>query len=117
MEILWLIIPAIIGILVGSVIVWLVGRSHISMVNERLAAAQQDIANAKAELDQKNENISGLKQSIIRLETTLEHERKAADEKLAILNDATQKLRDSFQILSNEALKSNNQSFLELAKI
>ena len=116
-EILWFIIPLVIGVTIGYVIVWLVSRSHIRTLGNRIAENQQDLENAQSELNQRNENISWLHQSMVRLETTLEHERKAADEKVAILNDATVKLRDAFQALSAEALKSNNQSFLELAKI
>jgi DNA recombination protein RmuC len=40
----------------------------------------------------------------------------AANEKLALLEDARRKLSDAFQALSSEALKSNNQAFLQLAK-
>ncbi|MBI2471022.1 MAG: DNA recombination protein RmuC [Planctomycetes bacterium] len=116
MEILWIIIATVGGLLAGGIPVWLVGRSQRVLLRERLVAVQQELMNAQANLDQKNEKISGLNQSIVRLETTLEHEHKASREKVAILDDATQKLRDAFQALSAEALKSNNQSFLELAK-
>ena len=37
-------------------------------------------------------------------------------EKLAVLNEAREKLKEAFQALSSEALRSNNQSFLALAK-
>ena len=40
----------------------------------------------------------------------------AAQEKLALLEDARRKLLDAFQAISAEALKSNNQAFLLLAK-
>lgn len=116
MESFWLIIAAVGGVLVGVIPVWLIGRSQRVMLRERLVAVQQELVNAQADLNQKNEKISELSQSIVRLETTLVHERRAADEKVAILDDATQKLRDAFKALSAEALKSNNQSFLELAK-
>lgn len=53
---------------------------------------------------------------ISELRTQLAEERKAAQEKLALLEDAQRKLSDAFQALSAEALRANNQSFLELAK-
>jgi DNA recombination protein RmuC len=40
----------------------------------------------------------------------------AAQEKLALLEEARQKLAEAFQALSAEALKSNNQAFLQLAR-
>ena len=43
-------------------------------------------------------------------------ERKAADAQLEILNDVQEKFSDAFKALSAEALKTNNASFLELAK-
>ena len=48
--------------------------------------------------------------------TAAAEERKAADQKLALLNEAQQRLSDAFKALSSEALKSNNQAFLDLAK-
>jgi DNA recombination protein RmuC len=116
-EIIWLTAAIIGGILLGGAIIWLIGRSRISMMNERFALVQQELDNTYADLDQKHENIFELNQLITRLETTLEHERKAANEKAAILNEATVKLSDAFKALSAEALKSNNQSFLELARV
>jgi len=50
------------------------------------------------------------------LQTRLEEERKAHQEKLVLLNNAESKLADAFKALSADALRSNNQSFLDLAK-
>ena len=50
------------------------------------------------------------------LQTRLEEERKANQEKLTLLNNAETKLADAFKALSADALRSNNQSFLDLAK-
>jgi len=44
-------------------------------------------------------------------------ERTLADEKLSLLRDAESKLREAFASLSAEALRTNSQSFLELAKV
>ena len=51
-----------------------------------------------------------------RLVAELDAERRAAAEKLASLDRAGTTLRDAFAALSAEALRQNNQSFLELAR-
>jgi DNA recombination protein RmuC len=51
-----------------------------------------------------------------RLEAELAAERRAASDKLVVLKDAEEKLRDAFSALSSEALRQNNQSFLDLAR-
>lgn len=56
------------------------------------------------------------KTRLTELETTLTEERKLNNEKLALLNEAQQKLSNAFKALSADALKSNNQSFLDLAR-
>lgn len=51
-----------------------------------------------------------------RLEAELAAERKASLEKLKLLEEAELKLREAFARLSSDALRQNNQSFLDLAK-
>jgi DNA recombination protein RmuC len=51
-----------------------------------------------------------------RLEAELAAERRATADKLALLHDAETKLREAFSALSSDALRQNNQSFLDLAK-
>ena len=62
-----------------------------------------------------NEN-SRLKEELSALKTRLEEEQKSWNEKRKLLEDAQSALSDAFKALSSEALKSNNESFLELAK-
>ena len=53
---------------------------------------------------------------IARLEERAAAERRAADEKLALLGQAETKLREAFASLAADALRQNNQSFLTLAQ-
>ncbi len=50
------------------------------------------------------------------LRASLEHERKAGAEKLALLAASTEELKNAFSALSSEALKSNSEEFLRLAR-
>lgn len=56
------------------------------------------------------------RERLARLETALEHERRAAVEKLRLLEEAQARLGDTFKALSSEALQGNNASFLHLAR-
>ena len=50
------------------------------------------------------------------LEARYASEQKSAEEKLVLLEQARDQLKESFQALSSEALSKNNESFLNLAK-
>jgi hypothetical protein len=50
------------------------------------------------------------------VETSFTEVKKGLEEKLAFVEDAKRKLADTFSALSGEALKSNNQAFVEFAK-
>ena len=56
------------------------------------------------------------KEALVRVEAQREAELNAATEKLNLLEQAKTHLHDSFKALSAEALSSNNESFLNLAK-
>jgi DNA recombination protein RmuC len=52
-----------------------------------------------------------------RLQSELDTDRAVHAERLKAYHDAEAKLRESFQALSAEALKTNNQAFLDLAEV
>jgi DNA recombination protein RmuC len=54
---------------------------------------------------------------IVRLETTLQHERGAVEEKLNLMDHAKETLGDAFKALSSDVLKSSNEEFLQLARL
>jgi DNA recombination protein RmuC len=100
----------------GFLIAWLLVRPNAAVLNSRLSALQQELAKARLEAQKLTDVNAQLNAAKVKLETTVALERKANDEKLAILNQMTEELRESFQALSAEALKSNNQAFLHLAQ-
>ena len=104
------------GALFGGVIAWLGLRSHSASLHSQFSMAVEELVAARARLSDLQEANAKLRENLAGLNKTLEHERKSSQEKLAILDHATEQLGETFQALSAAALKSNNQSFLELAK-
>jgi DNA recombination protein RmuC len=103
------------GAAIGFLIAWLLLRPNAAVLNSRLMALQQELTGARAEAGKSTQLNNQLNSAMAKLETTVALERKASDEKVALLNQMTEELRESFQALSAEALKSNNQAFLQLA--
>lgn len=90
-------------------------RAAADEKNTRIPTLESEVKEKETELAGLSAEVTRLKEAQATLTSTIQEERKAAEEKLALLNDAQQKLGDAFKALSSEALKSNNQSFLELA--
>jgi DNA recombination protein RmuC len=103
------------GAAIGFVVAWLLLRPNAAVLNSRLMALQQELTGARAEAGKSTQLNNQLNSAMAKLETTVALERKASDEKVALLNQMTEELRESFQALSADALKSNNQAFLQLA--
>jgi DNA recombination protein RmuC len=91
-------------------------RSAAEERNCRIAELEADLKEKEEKLDNLQSEAMDLKTKVSELDIKIVDERKAAEEKLAILDEARQKLSDAFKALSAEALRSNNQSFLDLAK-
>jgi DNA recombination protein RmuC len=104
------------GVLLGSALVYLALRLRSASAEARLTLIEKDLLAARSEFARLQEANARLREQAAAIESTLQHERHAAAEKLDLINRATDELRDAFQALASDALKSNNQSFLQLAK-
>ncbi len=91
-------------------------RSAAESSLEQLAVLRRENEELEKQLAVLRQEASDLKSEFSRLQTTLEEERKATQEKMALLEDAKTKLGDAFKALSSDALTRNNESFLQLAK-
>ena len=117
MDILFLILGIVIGLIIGSTVAWLISRSTSTILSKQITDLDKDLNKSREDLSIENQKNSELNSTIVRLETTLEHEKKLSEEKLAIINKATDELKNTFKALSSDALKNNNQSFMDLAKV
>ena len=95
-----------------------------------LARMQAEQSAALATSEQKASRVPELESKILQLqsaqselqsqratlEARLSAERTVAEEKLALIDGAQIRLADAFNALSAEALRKNNQSFIELAQ-
>src|SRR6478735_1070092 len=92
------IVFVIVGVVVGAVLGWFIAQSRNAATAERARAGGEQVAKLEAELI-----------ALRARATELEGERAA-------LKEAQARLTESFKALSADALRSNNQSFLELAR-
>lgn len=84
--------------------------------NVRVAYLEQCLIEHAAKLSASEMLVSELRQQLAVVANDLENEKLMAAEKIAVVEKAQDSLQASFHALSAEALKSNNQAFLELAK-
>jgi DNA anti-recombination protein RmuC len=106
---------------------WLLLRARSgdsrAVLEERLRARDQQLERAEAllvqrerELGERRQEAAALGARVAELEVTVDKERQAAGEKLRLLDEAQSALGDAFKALSSEALKSNNETFLNQVK-
>ena len=100
----------------AAIFTWLSVRTRSAVLLERVDLLERALATAQAELKAANTSNSELRDKLATFSATLQEERKTTAEKLGLLNRASEELRETFQSLAAEALKNNNQSFLELAR-
>src|SRR5229473_5079334 len=106
----------VIGLLFGSVLAWLALRSRSAGLSARLSLREKELEAEKASLARLQQAHTELVAGKARLESALESERKASNEKIELVTRASEELRNAFKALASEALKSNNSSFLVIAE-
>ena len=82
----------------------------------RLQELEQLGRDRAAQITQLQAENTLLKTKLTEVHTQLVHEQQTSQDKLALLEQAQQRLAHTFQALSADALQRNNQSFLELAQ-
>src|SRR5437660_8793737 len=119
------------GAAVGAAIVWLVLRAktkrsfedgksesatRIAALHERVAAKDQELTRIQGAFDKEVAERDRLREANAALKADLEGERRAAQERTESFKRVTEELAEKFKALSRDALKDNNQEFLNLAR-
>jgi DNA recombination protein RmuC len=130
------------GLILGGLVAWLLLRSRIAQAlaagraaaaaesGPQLATLSERLQGKERQLEEEHTLRSRLEDAqdklraengelqarLAGLEAQLREERRAAVEKLALLDEARQKLSDAFKALSADALQTSNQQFLQLAR-
>jgi DNA recombination protein RmuC len=106
----------VIGLLFGSLIAWLALRSRTAALSARLSLMEKQLVAQNVDLARLQQAHTDLVAGKARLESALEAERKASDEKDEFVTRTSEELRNAFKAIASDALNSNSSSFLVLAK-
>lgn len=109
-------LSAVLGLIAGGLIVWLILRAKISALSTRSSLCEATLSKTESELKDQRARATALSDDLSAARATLKTERETASEKLALVTAAKQDLEKTFQALAANALRENNESFLQLAK-
>jgi len=109
-------ITGVIGLLFGGLLAWLALRSRTAALSARLSLMEKELTAEKADRARLQQAHTELVAGKAKLESALELERKASNEKIELVTRASEELRNAFKAMASDALKSNNSSFLVIAE-
>ena len=123
MEATWIILTATAGIGLGAILGWLWASRGCAATSAELVAAQQALADREGQVQQWRADADGTRAELAdmqirasRTETELLKERQAFEEKQHIWQQAEQRMKEAFAVVSQESLAKNNSAFLDLAR-
>ena len=103
------ILVALLALGVGAALGWFIAQARSAATAERARLMEGDLLVAR-------DRLAEIENQKSKIENELAAERAASAEKISVLTDAHTRLKTEFAALSADALRSNNQSFLELAR-
>lgn len=104
------------GVVVGGGLVWMVARSHFrALAKAERGTLELRVLAAEAVQDELRKQVSAAELEVSELRASLDTERVARAHAEARLGDQ-ERLADSFKALSGDALRTNSESFLQLAR-
>jgi DNA recombination protein RmuC len=121
-QILFLVV-FLVGAALGAAVGWFLlktkassaSAADLATLKERLVGKEYELQKLQEALTNEVAEHKHAREDNAQLKAALEGERRAATERIASFKNATEELSEKFKALSRDALKDNNQSFLELA--
>lgn len=130
MDITSLLLAVLAGVCLGAGLIYLVlvrprGQSlhtlqtELHAVKAEHAVAQERAAqtvSAAAKLEERETELAALKEQLAVAQTIHAKDQEAAAERMRLVAETEKRLSDAFKALSGDALRANNDTFLQLAK-
>ncbi|MGH9882785.1 MAG: DNA recombination protein RmuC, partial [Pyrinomonadaceae bacterium] len=112
------------GAVLGTAVAWLllrtraiaVSTAELATLKERLAGREQELQRQHDAFNREVAEHRKAREEYSQLRAELEGERRAAQERTESFRKVTEELGEKFKALSRDALKDNNQAFLDLAR-
>src|SRR6266567_85907 len=109
----WLLLGA--GFVAGGVMGWLLTKSRAAESQTAAAALREQQEKLQRDLDELRLRLEKELQAKAAAEASLEAARRNLEEQRQLLDDAKQRLSETFKSLSSDVLGSQSESFLKLA--
>jgi DNA recombination protein RmuC len=117
------IVVLLVGVALGAAAGWFLLRTRASSASaadlatlrERLGGKEAELQKLQLALTNEVTDHKRSREESVQLKAALEGERRAAQERKDSFKQAADELTEKFKALSRDALKDNNQSFLDLA--
>ena len=121
----------LLGTVIGAAVVWAIlrtkaqrsyndgradGATEIATLNERVAAKDRELGKLREAFDNQGAELAHLNEQNSLLRADVEGERRAAQERHEAFQRVSSELAEKFKALSRDALKDNNEEFLNLAR-
>ncbi|MEK6282615.1 MAG: DNA recombination protein RmuC [Acidobacteriota bacterium] len=122
-QIFMIVLVLLLGAGLGAAVSWLLLKAKAGAITaaeqatlkERLVGRENDLQRLQQSMDCEVAEHKHARADNAQLKAELEGERRAAQERISSFNRATEELSEKFKALSRDALRDNNQSFLQLA--
>ena len=114
----------VLGVVLGAIAGWFLLKTKASAANaanlatlkERLEGKEAEVQRLQTALSNELSEHKCTRDESVQVKSALEGERRAAQERTDAFKKAADELAERFKALSRDALKDNNESFLDLAR-